>query len=153
MATFTIDVCGSADCGKSAFILKFITGEFLKDRKCSLASGTRTFLTNGGYITVKCNDGISENADARIVMFDKHKGLQNELCQIDQMLTTNKPKVLCGNKKDKKGCIKEDSFIRNIMNEYSVEYYHISGLSGYNLEKPVLCLLRILTNKPDLYFM
>jgi GTP-binding nuclear protein Ran len=144
MTSFTVDVCGSAGCGKSAFLNRHRTGEFSSDLS-EAGPVTLTFRTTEGEFTVECTEGVTDTADARIVMFDLSKPYEEEKLAIAPLLKTDKPNVLCGNKVDK---VNVDELWRN----RTVSYY-ISAKSNYDFEKPFRYLLRTLINNQKLEFV
>jgi GTPase SAR1 family protein len=153
MTSFTVDVCGSAGCGKSAFLNRHRTGEFSSDLS-EAGPVTLTFRTTEGEFTVECTEGVTDTADARIVMFDLSKPYEEEKLAIAPLLKTDKPKVLFGNKIDVVDVGEIITFreIADLMEEYDVEYLSTSWKSNLNFERSFIGLLRTLTGKSKLDF-
>lgn len=148
---FTIDICGTPGCGKSSLMRRHLDGEFGSE---SLKSCTLVFHTNKGVYYLNCNEGISDNPDGRIIMFNLCSDFDKEVKTMESVLCRNdKPSILCGNMIDRKDARNPDS-LKQIMTDYSVSYYYaISAKSFYNYEKPFLSLLKEITNQPDLNFI
>lgn len=150
MATFRITLVGSKGCGKSAFMRRHSTGEFFNE-PIPLTQCEVKFATNKGNYTLVLVEGKNE-ADGLIYMMNLMRP-QNEQ-KIGRLLEKYQgPKVLCGNKCDRKGSQTPMAFVRHLMTTQSVKYFEISAKSNYNFEKPFLLLLRELTKQPDLEFI
>lgn len=151
MATFKITVCGPAKCGKSAFMRKHETGEFYTEA-IPLSQCELKFTTNKGNYTVICSEGKDDAADATIHMLNLVKPQAEQKVE-ERLRKCVGPKVLCGNKCDRKGAQTPIAFVRHLINTQGIVYFDISSKSNHNLEKPFLYLLRVLTCQPDLEFI
>jgi GTP-binding nuclear protein Ran len=146
MATFKIAILGAKGCGKSAWMRRHATGKFLKD-PIPLSACELNFVTNKGIYRVILSEGKCER-DASIYMMDLTKP-QDELKIEKRLKKCFGPKVLCGNKCDRKVAKTPLAFVRSLKETY----FDISAKSNYNFEKPFLYLLRELTGFPDLEFV
>nr|QBK89910.1 MAG: Ras family GTPase [Pithovirus LCPAC101] len=163
---FTIIVVGDAKVGKSTFIHRHNTGEFLKDHVATdaIVSTRLTFTTTSGPIDIIVREvpiGIYNmpRCDGCIVMFDTCN--KNSFLNVDYWINSvlnnnNIPIVICGNKVD----IKDSKvFYRDVSRKFQLNtpnkvhtYYGISTRSGYKYDKPFLSLIRSLVGDNNLAF-
>ena len=166
MASKTIKtiIVGDGGCGKTAFVTRHYTGEFVKNYIATMGVEVRplTFSTSKGAMTMNIWDcagqekfcGLQEiyyqGAQAAIIMFD----VTSKISYNNVGPWYNKikekcpgiPIVLCGNKvdvKERKVRPRDITFHRR----KSIQYYDISAKSNYNFEKPFLYILRQLFGK------
>ena len=163
-----IAVVGQSKCGKSAWIHRITTGAFLKPTDGILWT-FRIFKTTCGDIKVKfieCTD-FQKLPNAAILMYDVLN--KSSLDYVLEMKPETIPFVLCGTKADRvkteysyecdDDCGVEKEVSTNAVyppfEEFHGKYkfYEISALSNYNLEKPILEILRVLKNDPKLEFI
>ena len=167
---FKLAVLGPVSSGKTTYIKRLSTGEFLsgplhtlgcEETKlsfyCKGAEGTFTVEFNVAEVggAVPMPDMYYYGLDGAIAMFDVTdqttydkmpdyiKGLRRVAEKI--------PLVICGNKVD---CRNRAVKPRNITihREHKCQYYDISSKSNYNFEKPWLYLARKLTGDETLVF-
>lgn len=162
MQSYNILLVGNERVGKSAFVERHRTGEYVHTHKPTDAPKTTSlvFETNYGDTTlnvIECNAFFNIPLDraihAAIIMFDvtnmsSYKSVKNwyNLCRPH---TENI--VLCGNKADMKDTqvkAKNMTFHR----KHSIPYYPVSARSNYNFERPFLMILQRLVSI-DLVFV
>lgn len=148
--TFRIALVGSKGCGKSAFMRRHLTGEFFNESIPLTRCDVRFATNKGNYTIVFVED--EKNTDGMIYMMNLTKP-QNEQKIRRHLEKYQGPKVLCGNKCDRKGSQTPMEFVRHLMITQFIKYFEISAKSNYNFEKPILTLLRELTNQSDLEFI
>lgn len=161
---FKLAILGDRGVGKSTFVYRHMTGEFVRDDslKDEVCKGckvrTLTFYTNYGIVTFHCFEAIEllHEAQACLLMFDvcnlssynnigDWHGKLGEMCgQV--------PVGLCGNKVDVKNRQVKPKMI-DYHREHGIAYYDISAKSCYNHEKPFIQLARKLTGYGDLEFV
>jgi len=153
----TIVVLGDCQVGKSAFIQKVKTGEYVPDYKPSdgVLSNIFDLKTSSGPITLNLVEvsgthqgivmGYFLNMDAVILMFDlsnriSYKNIPSWFKTVERV-KEGIPMVLVGNKSDVKERTvnaKQITFHR----KKNIQYYEISVRKGYMIDKPLLYLLR-----------
>jgi GTP-binding nuclear protein Ran len=160
---FSICVLGPRESGKSAFIERHLTGDFVKDYVPSkgLRSSILTLNTNYGKVTLTLLDSDSiVEADAYLVIGSiTDCDVQYHLKDIVRKLP-NKPTVLAINKVDLpkwdyRISIKHLSLYKDLTKELGRQFPLIllSTKSNYNYEKPLTNILRMLTWHEDLHFI
>jgi GTP-binding nuclear protein Ran len=164
--TFKICIIGDAGVGKTTFIKRLQTGEFVTKYDPTLGVDVSTFNlnTNYGVINFLVYDtagqekySISkyyENVKGGILMFDLTSNISFQNCQwfIDEFYKVNNkdvPLIICGNKVDIKNTkVSTKKFSKNFPDMMK---YLISAKSCYNIFKPFLELAKIITNHNDLH--
>merc|ERR1712159_261008 len=161
---------GDGGTGKTAFVKRHTTGEFLKQYKPTQGVDVfpLSFHTDQGPITFNVwdtagqekfgglRDGYYIQGHCAIIMFDvtsriTYKNVPNWHRDITRVCDSI-PVVLVGNKVD----VKERQVkAKNIMyhRKRNLQYYDLSARSNYNFEKPFLWLARRLANQPSLQFV
>jgi len=169
MLTFKIVLVGDGGTGKTAFVKRYITGEFEKYYIATLGVELHPIVFQTTKGKVKLNvwdvagqeklrgniDGYYGNADGAILFFDvgckdSYKNIPTLFSSL-QCITGSIPTVLVGNKvdiKDRKVLPKKIVFHR----KKNLKYYDISVKSNYNHNKPFLQLIRQLVGDPTLTF-
>jgi GTP-binding nuclear protein Ran len=159
--TFKCIIVGDGGVGKTSFIKKHLTGEFLCDYDATLGVEIHPliFNTNIGYIRFNIWDcagqkkfrGLASahyvNADCAIVMYDTTNrstydnlgSWYNEIRSICGLI----PIMTVGNKFDN---INSDT-------EHIEMYCNISSMMNYNIEKPFMELIRNLLNNRTIQFV
>lgn len=163
-STFTIAIEGSGGCGKTAFINKHKTGVYTS-RYTESTDAELTSIplhTSTGLITLDildCPGNFSTDAnyrgiDGAILMFDLTSIYSyGQIPAIYEYLRVHRPRipvVICGNKWDCRDEIIEQGGMA-FPHFRQIQYHDISTKTGYNIEKPLLSLLRKLTGNPELY--
>lgn len=156
---FKLVVVGCAGVGKSCYINKYKTGEFLKSYTPTVGvdSGkTISLSTNNGTVSFVCWDFAGQEinsksdealigADAAIIMFDVTSRLTyNKVESFHKKIKKvcgDIPMVLCGNKVDCRMRIVSPTQI-NVHRKLGMYYCDLSVKSNYNFEKPFLALLK-----------
>ena len=171
--TYKVLLVGKGGVGKTAFIERRLSGEFIAEYKPNLGT-TITFLsfnTNYGPITLNIWDcagqtGLPDeyydiDGDGAIVMFDvtSSSSFQQIPYWLDKVrkFLPEVPLVLCGNKVDLKDREVFASQIKTFTNSPEQDgnityYYDISAKSNYQFDKPFLMLLRKMSEHDDLIF-
>lgn len=158
---FTVAIIGDIGVGKTVFVQRHVTGEFIRRyyQSTEVKKSVLEFNTNYGVKSVSCLDvpsnvNITEKADAYIVMFDvtsKNTYLK-ALDYYNSITDKTSPIVVIGNKVDCFDRKVELSDIKFPSNK-NIPYTDISVRSNYNYNKPFLILLRKLTGHDDLVFV
>jgi GTP-binding nuclear protein Ran len=162
--SYNILIVGDNKVGKSTFITRHRTGEFITTHIPSkpLEYHTLNFNTTAGKVTLN----ITETADyenipfisdihGAIIMFSltdlsTHSRIKDWHQDIREIFP-DIPIVLCGNKcEEKERMLPKDI---NIHRELALQYYDLSAKSNYNFEKPFLYLLRELYKSENLCFV
>ena len=143
-----IMLVGDGGVGKTAFIRRYITGNF--EKKYEPTDETEVvpvhFETSKGHIIFDVLDtsGIQPNdyfkeVQAAIIMFSLTSRISYNNVPIWYSLIRDVfpdiPVVLCGNKAD---VVDHHNFVINEI----FDYYEISSKTGYNLDKPFSYILR-----------
>jgi len=163
---YKIIFTGDSGVGKSTFIKRHLTGEFVK--KYIPTTGVEVtqlvFDTNRGPVTLKlwdCADhklreGFFIGAHAAVVMFDAT--CQTSYTHVDKHVSAIRkvcediPIVLCGNKVDIRNRVVYPKHITKQFKLNLTNYYDVSARSNYNFEKPFLRIIRKLLNDQDVMF-
>lgn len=165
---YNILLLGDKKVGKSAYIKRLSTGEFIENyvSDYGLVSDALIFETGLGKINFNLfilnNDKevlekhLSSESykhyTAVIIMHDltNPESLINAKLWIkDIRNNSNLPIVLCGNKFDSLSA----KHLRSLRGLDVNAYYEISAKSNYNFEKPWLWIARYLSNNQDLQFI
>lgn len=162
---FNIALIGAAQTGKTTWISRLITGEFIKDYIATTNSNNHFVFkenTTQGLLTFNVTELNSatdnmEIFDAVIVMFSVlSKASFNDAKTTIQYLQTcypTLPIVLCGNQVDRTAqynrmvtmnAIRQTNFVINR------NYFDISARTNYHFDHPFLFLGRRLTNDNNL---
>lgn len=167
MKTYKIILVGDGGVGKTTFLRRHLTGEFVQKYVATVGVEVHplVFHTNKGPMTINVWDcagmekfgglrsGYYTGADACIIMFDTTNKLSfgsvPEWYKDVRKVCSDIPIVLCGNKVDVMDRKVTHKAIRDALCPESI-YYDISAKSNYNYEKPFLHLLKILTEDDDL---
>jgi len=161
-----IALTGDSCVGKSAFMERHKTGEFIKEHKIMNGSGLNSrmfnlkkiFLqTNKGSVTInlaETNFPDIKGIDAYILMFDVTRPETYTSIPSTYSKFTNKsaPVVLCGNKvdcPDRKVKCKSITFHREVD---QMDYVDLSNKSMYNINLPFEMIIRKLMGG-DTYFL
>ena len=178
MRTFKICLIGEGGVGKSTFVKRYLTGEFVKRYVATLGVEVIPIQirTNHGPIVFNVwdcagqekfgglRDGYFIQADAAIIMFDttsEHtlNKVRDWNTLFTRMVAPNSPKVLVGNKIDLMTV--QNNLMRRVpigevsmlSEELGLPYINLSVKSNYGYQEPFLRLARILMGIPDLVFM
>lgn len=164
---YKVILVGSVGVGKSAYLQRFAGGEFLSGYKSDTGANVKNldFHTSAGKLVLNVWDvagyqnleGLSDNyyvgADAAIIMFDVTNMASYKLVSSYYKYITricgNIPVVLVGNKCDVL-CREVMPRVINIHRVLDLKYYEVSVKGNYNYEKPLLAILRALSNDQDL---
>ncbi len=156
---FNLVILGDSGVGKTAFIQRHLTGEFITNHKPTTKSQVKIldFYTTTGNINFNILDGAKPkhyaNADTAILMFDQTNGKSYQ--RLTQWYNTFRqvcptaPVVIVGNKIDIRHVVYRAEHI-DIHRKLNLQYYPISAKSNYNFEKPFLYLARTLLNDSTL---
>ncbi|KAF9976779.1 GTP-binding nuclear protein gsp1/Ran [Actinomortierella ambigua] len=161
---------GDGGTGKTTFVKRFLTGESEKEYIATLGVEVYPLMFETDFGTIcfntwdtACQENFNGLPDAYytggqcgIIMFDVTSRITYRHVPIWHRNITRVcydiPIVLCGNKVDiKQHQVKPKAI--TFHREKNLEYYDISAKSNYNLEKPFLCLARMLVNMPSLQFI
>ena len=153
LAPFKVVIVGDDKVGKTTFIHRLNTGEFLHKYEPTLGVEVTplTFQTNRGRVMMNVWDcsGQEEywiNAQAVIVMFDNTNPLSYEharewIAKVKNTLGNNVNIVLVGNKVDRlKRKVKPENI--HLHQEERCSYFDLSAKSNFNFEKPFLAIVR-----------
>lgn len=163
--TVKIIMIGDSKVGKTAFVTRHLTGDFVTDYQPTVGIHIHplAFSTSKGDIKLNVWDcapqELKENyysgAQAAIIMFDVTSNTSYNNIESWYNFIKEKcpdiPIVLCGNKID----LKERTVLHTDINfhrENSIPYYDISSRSNYNFEKPFLYITRQFFGQ-DAYFI
>ena len=165
---FKVVLKGNGRVEKTTFLKRHLTGEFERKYVATLDVGVFTleFAISCGLIRLAVWDmrrllnpnlqHCCHDADAALIMFDvtsritykNTPGLVRELRRV----TGDKPIVLCGYKVDSaetgdaSGCRRKVQAKHiTVHRKNNLQYYDLSVKTGYQIEKPFLWLMRLLT--------
>lgn len=152
MTTQTISFIGASQSGKTEYINR-IAKDFGTKTK-----NTITFNTNIGDVSFKIIESTQHSAktDALIVFFNpfdrKSLDFADSQIQVASENFPNLPIVLCGTMADKGGnycfaCMKTFKRLTKLPN---VVGFMVSSKSGYNIGKPILHIIKTLSNKDNI---
>ena len=161
---FKILVVGDAGVGKSAFIKRHLTGEFIQQYIPDVTmSCLLKFATNYGVFEFDIVDMCGQekfshdyskekDIDGVIMMYSvasKISGLSVDKHYRPKVIKElgNVTRILCCNKMDSKDCSNYFPVYRK-----DEDFWEISAKSNYNYEKPFLSFARQFTGKKDLVF-
>lgn len=168
---FKIVLVGDGATGKTTFVKRHKTGEF--DRVYNATVGATVhnlkFYTTRGAILFEIwdtagqeklgglRDGYYVGAHGAILFFDvtsltTYRSVNKWFSDLTRVMSSNTPIVLVGNKidvKDRKVKAKQITFHR----KKNMPFYEMSAKSNYNLEKPILFLLRNFFQDNNLQFI
>jgi hypothetical protein len=143
MATkIAIGVVGDC-CGKSTYIQRVTTGHF-QDK--GIVTPFK-LLTTAGEFEIIFKEGVVDDVQAVIIMFDgtSKSSFESGLATKDAIAQSGKPHVICANNWD---C---NRFIDLEGGPYPIIY--LSVLLNYNIEKPIIDLLRSVTGVDKLIWL
>ena len=155
---FTIVIVGNSAVGKTTFLHRWCTGDFLRvpAPTYNLTHTRLRFNTTYGEVAFTILDGpligqAFDAIDGAIIMFDvtSQKSYDDTSAWKELLGDSVANVVLCGNKADLSPRVVNAN---NILNhrKWDVKYFDISAKSNYNFEKPFLTLARMLTGHNDL---
>ncbi|XP_002133346.2 GTP-binding nuclear protein Ran-like isoform X1 [Drosophila pseudoobscura] len=170
--TYKCIIMGEKCCGKTTFLKRHLTGEFVEEyvhtARGSTSIVTLTFNSNRGPIQFDVFDWGQENEELLLHPEDFYKDGQCAIVMFDvssvfifgdffkQFLMLNLPISLCGNKAD----IKTDNYSvydpENFLSSPNLEkkiFSEISVKTGLNIDQPFLYLARKLLNDFTLEFI
>jgi len=172
-----LTLCHSS--GKSTFVSRFLTGENVVPKR-NYVSGLPysinhlLFSTSHGQVFLNVWDtagqekfgGLSDKyfagAQAAIIMFDvtsrvTYKDVPQWYADITRVCGNDIPIVLVGNKVESHGEVQRKIKPRHIrfhqQHAKGIDYFDVSNKANYQLDKPILCLLRKLMRDPNLTFL
>eukprot|EP00931_Biecheleriopsis_adriatica_P054193 TRINITY_DN31862_c0_g1_i1.p2 TRINITY_DN31862_c0_g1~~TRINITY_DN31862_c0_g1_i1.p2 ORF type:complete len:257 (+),score=58.38 TRINITY_DN31862_c0_g1_i1:26-772(+) len=159
---------GDGEVGKTTFVKRHLTGEFLTRYKptegfemtklrVNTSSGQVQFNvwdTAGQDRHAGLGDAYYIGADCAIVFFDvtRRETVESaqQLLQKIRKVAGDVPTVMVGNKVDVASRVVKAKDVVNIMRRLKVQYYDLSLKSQFNVEKPLLWLARKLLDAPQL---
>lgn len=169
-----IVILGDGGVGKTTYIKRFLTGEFIKSYDPTIGTqiDALPFTTSDGKVVLEIwdcagqekysglGDGYYISADAAIIMID----LTRRITLVSAVhwyvkLMKMKPKipiVFVGNKSDSAYVQLSPKFVQDYLSGKNIpdsQYYTISAKSNYNHEKPFLHLLSKLMKNDSLSFV
>jgi GTP-binding nuclear protein Ran len=166
---YKLVIVGDGDVGKTTFVRRHLTGEFLEKYVPTLGVDVHPLLfnTNHGQIIFDIwdtagqerfcglRDGYAVGVDAVMGICDvtsKITGM-NLVWWFNEMNKQELPSVACGNKNDidSKQHKLSKLFKMKLKQKWGM-YFDISAKSNHNFEKPFLYLARKLTGHKDLVF-
>lgn len=167
--SFKIVLIGDAECGKTTFIARHRTGEFLKTYNPTLGVeiSPLSLNTNRGRYTLNVWDcagqdkfaelksGYYIDADMALLFFDvsrkeTYERLGYHLANFRKM--SRAPVLICGNKVDMKNRQVKPSRIL-FPRQNNLAYFDISAKSNYQYECPFLYALRTFLRDPQVRFI
>ena len=164
---FKVLLVGDGGVGKTAFVMRHLTGEFLKKWEPTVGVNVHpmTFETTRGKLAFMVwdtagqekfgglRDGYYVGAHAAIIMFDvtsriTYQNVPNWHRDIVRV-AGNIPIVLCGNKVDcKERKVKAKAIVFH--RKKHLQYYEISAKANLNFEKPFAWIARQLLGDANL---
>jgi len=163
---FNLLIAGDNKVGKTSFITKHKTGEFITSYTTSnpMEHNVLNFNTSDGKITLNTSEIASYDSlefasdiNMAIIMFDLTELKTYERVfewheNIRKMFKTI-PIVLCGNKVDMGTDAVKSKDILDLAKKLELQYYYLSSKDNSNFEKPILHLLRKNMNNDKLTFI
>lgn len=142
---FTIAVIGPSGAGKTAWIARHVSRQFVRKPSATtvITPHYTVWNTTSGEVSVillDCPAGVTPVADSYIHITHPYPSRQ------ELSISPEKNTVLCVSKSD----ILEDSGLQRVSSVY--KRFHISSCSNYNYEKPILHSLRMLLADDNLEF-
>lgn len=152
MAKFHIGIVGGSKVGKSAYIARLTTGEFVKSGPHGWSFGQASYETNYGSFSLNLmeRDSLRDiDVDAVIVMADV-----TDLSTIDVAIAhlCDIPGVCILNKVDEVQAY-GPATLKAINVPANTPVVLMSVKTCYQYDEPILLLLRALTHHPDLVFV
>ncbi len=164
---FKVVIVGAKNTGKTAFITRLATGNFVKEYIPTKHIPTKhtiitriSFPTNYGKVIFDICEipnntvdysSICRGADSYMIFYSlaDHKSVPVALEMMEEMgeILPNVPFVICGNKAD---C--RDKEVHTRISFPPIKEHHISAKSNFSIEKSFLELARVLTKHNDLEF-
>lgn len=161
---FKIIIAGSANSGKTCFVHRHLTGEFVKTYVPTLVVEVRPLILNTTQGKIIFNlwdlagkssfgskgddDYYYQGAQGLLVFYDASASTGASFNEAMAVIQNHPglPAVLCGSKADING----DGSNSWAPNGSVLEHHKISAKSNYNYEKPFLALARALTGDSTL---
>ena len=158
--TFKLVIVGDGGVGKTTFINRHTTGDFIKVYHPTLGVKTSkmNFQTDVGNVCFnvfdlagqeKFSESVPDlkDADCAIIMFDvtSQVSYKNVVNWYDTITNAcgNIPTVVCGNKVDiRERKVMPRDIDMNFNRTNNIMYYDVSAKSNYNFEKPFLSLIK-----------
>lgn len=160
-----IGVVGRSGSGKSTFIKRLSTGQFRREYQPTYGLEetriTYNFILNG--ISIQLNIKLIEDKkivqkyNAIIVFMDEDESLIDNFKYFNSLPQLDVPIVICSTKGDEKSRAwyrgnKRKGAVATLCHKRNYHVYQISSLNNYNIEKPILYLIRkILDNDSITY--
>ena len=147
-------IVGDKSVGKSSFIKRHLTGDFLEQYQPtdSLSVTPLLFQTNHSPVTFQVYDGgYNSKPDCAVIMFDTCNRESWEHVMVYyhwlEAMFGEIPVVICGNKVDQKDAREVKSteiaqFLHETHRHLPLIYFDVSARTSYNYEKPFLFLWR-----------
>eukprot|EP00759_Apiculatamorpha_spiralis_P023048 PhF_6_TR26971/c0_g1_i1/m.39343/K07936/RAN; GTP-binding nuclear protein Ran len=169
--TFKVLLVGDRNCGKSAFIKRHHTGEFVQQHIPTTRTNVTSliFYTNMGPAGMQVweinpdddifGDVHCVGASCAMIMFDVTSQESFESVpfwhdMIRNVCGNDIPLVLIGNKVDVPSrTVRSMDIIFQLKSDALMQYYCVSAKSNYNFEKPFLWLIQKLANDSSLMFV
>lgn len=140
MRRFKVALKGSKGAGKNSLISRLYTGDYGKGRVDAVVS--IPYQTNKGGVVL---DFTEEKAEAEILVFDltSMDSLRSLKVYIEQK-EEKVPLILCGNKIDlgRRSRVMTAAIKQLLLEGKVLCYYDISAKSMYNIDKPVIAIIR-----------
>lgn len=169
MSSITIScaIIGAEGVGKTAFIARHLTGEFINIHVPTEKAKSQdlTFLTDiHGKITfevTESRDLPSNKPGVLFAFFDKTRketliDTEKTIEEARKKFGINMPIILCANKIDHRDAEGDPQYfqtIHRLRNNYNVVYFEISAKSNYQFDKPFLHSMRDILGRPTLKFV
>jgi GTP-binding nuclear protein Ran len=141
----TVILVGDTGVGKTSFVKRHLTNEF--DTNILPSFDAPSFFTTKGILKLEMNESNDvdswNGASAAIVMFDfasavSYGSVKNWVAAIKSKMGSSFPIVVCGNK--------IESSIREVdpkkVQQDGIQVFDISVKTGYNVDKPILTLIK-----------
>jgi GTP-binding nuclear protein Ran len=151
MDIINIAIVGDMAVGKTAYLTRHLTGDFVKSHVPN--PGTQYTIpveTNQGHVICQVTEGLDDYqaVDGIMVMFDvTNKVSFNNSIELVQVLCVSYPDipiVWLGNKvdsRDRKVQWKDINKSKRTLPYSNLKYYDLSARSNYNFEKPFLRII------------
>jgi len=161
-----IGVIGRPNSGKSTFIKRITVGQFYREYKPTYGLEqtplnykllVRNVPVNINIKLVECRK-IVERYDALIIFIDEDESPTENIKYFDELpKLDNTPIVICSVKGDERnrswyGGNKRNGVVATLCHKRGYYVLQISSLSNYNIEKPIIYLIRKLMNTEDVVY-
>lgn len=161
--SFNVAIVGASGVGKSAYIVRQQSGDFVKRYNAfDQSRGTVYYNSTAGTLQTNIRTStdqsiVNNRTDAVMVMFDVTNRLtfKYALAVLEYIARVHPglPVVLVGNKVDVRQRQVKAKDIRPKYNGVKVQYYDYSVKSNYNFDRPILHLLRTNLGMSNLQFV